>query len=377
MRDSSRRQYHVNLAIAYDVWRYWEITTDIGFLSEFGVEMLCENARFWASLAQYYAVDDRYDIRGVMGPDEFHDGYPGRAGEGIDNNSYVNVMAAWSLARALDAVAILGGKETNGLGKWKNVSDGEYDKWDHMSRRPRLIFLDNGILGQFERFQELAEFDWGDYRSRYGDIGRLDLILEAEGDSCNNYQVSKQADVLMLLYLFSADELTSLIARLGYPFDPGVIPDTVDYYLQRTSNGSTLSRVAHAWVLIRGNRPESWEMLVKAVSPDLSDVQGCATREGIHLGAMAGSVDILHRCYTGLEFRDNMMWLHPQLPHELGGLTFDIQYRGHWLQIACDHKKTSVLSSPGAGAPISISIDGTTYEIASGEAVTHRGQTLR
>jgi hypothetical protein len=33
---------------------------------------------------------------------------------------------------------------------------------------------------------------------RYGNIQRLDLILEAENDSANRYKVSKQADVLML-----------------------------------------------------------------------------------------------------------------------------------------------------------------------------------
>jgi trehalose/maltose hydrolase-like predicted phosphorylase len=41
----------------------------------------------------------------------------------------------------------------------------------------------------------------------YGNIGRLDLILESEGDTTNRYRVSKQADVLMLFYLISAETL--------------------------------------------------------------------------------------------------------------------------------------------------------------------------
>jgi hypothetical protein len=40
----------------------------------------------------------------------------------------------------------------------------------------------------------------------YGNIGRLDLILESEGDTTNRYRVSKQADVLMFFYLISAEE---------------------------------------------------------------------------------------------------------------------------------------------------------------------------
>ena len=56
---------------------------------------------------------------------------------------------------------------------------------------------------------------------RYGNIQRLDLILEAENDSANRYKLSKQADVLMLFYLFSAEELARSLARLGYAFDTG------------------------------------------------------------------------------------------------------------------------------------------------------------
>jgi trehalose/maltose hydrolase-like predicted phosphorylase len=68
-------------------------------------------------------------------------------------------------------------------------------------------FHDDGIISQFEGYDELEEFDWDGYREKYGDIHRLDRILEAEGDTPNRYKVSKQADVLMLFYLFSADEL--------------------------------------------------------------------------------------------------------------------------------------------------------------------------
>ncbi|MFJ6262824.1 HAD-IA family hydrolase [Rhodococcus erythropolis] len=371
MPDNSRRQHHVNLAVAYNVWRYWQTTTDLGFLTDFGAEILVDNARFWSSLAEYDADSDRYDIRGVMGPDEFHDGYPGHAGAGIDNNSYINIMTAWTLVRTLETIAIIGGANGSATGRRLRIADSELAHWEHISRRLRLTFLDNGILSQFENFQSLKELDWADYRARYGDIGRLDLILEAEGDSCVNYQATKQADVLMLLYLFPAEVLTELITRLGYSFDPMSIPRTVDYYVQRTSHGSTLSRVAHTWVLARGNRSQSWEMLTQALSTDLSDSQGGTTREGIHLGAMAGSIDILQRCYTGLDFHADTVWLHPQLPSELDSLAFDIYYRGHWLHITCTHTSTSVSSGHSSAAALALSIHDTVYELAADSVITH------
>ncbi|SDD38802.1 beta-phosphoglucomutase family hydrolase [Rhodococcus tukisamuensis] len=368
MPDNSARQFHVNLAVAYNVWHYWEVTADFGFLATFGAELLVENARFWSSLATYDADADRYDLCGVMGPDEFHDGYPDLPGRGIDNNTYVNVMTAWSLARVLDTSRILG--EDLGLWPKLGVTAAERGEWEHLSRRLRLEFLDNGILSQFRGYGDLDELDLDDYRARYGSIGRLDLLLEAEGDSCNRYKVSKQADVLMLLYLFTAEELTGLVTRLGYEFDPASIPDIVEYYLARTSHGSTLSRVSHAWVLARGNRRESWQMLRESLDSDLGDSAHDTTREGIHLGAMAGSVDILQRCYSGLDVRGDTLWLHPQLPAELSALEFDIRYRDHWLHVRCDHTTVTVSTSPSAAAPVRVNIHDETYLLTAGASVT-------
>lgn len=117
-------------------------------------------------------------------------------------------------------------------------------------------------------------------RATYGTLYRLDFLLEAEGDMPNRYKMSKQVDVLMLFDLFSADELRELFARLGYPFESAAIPRTIDYYLRRTSEGSTLSRVAHAWVLARSDRPASWDVFRRALRSDISDVQdGRALRD--------------------------------------------------------------------------------------------------
>ena len=42
----------------------------------FGAPMIIEIARFMANLATYNEALDRYEIKGVMGPDEYHDAYP-------------------------------------------------------------------------------------------------------------------------------------------------------------------------------------------------------------------------------------------------------------------------------------------------------------
>jgi alpha,alpha-trehalase len=56
-------------------------------------------------------------------------------------------------------------------------------------------------------------------------------------------------------------------------------------------------------------------------------VQGGTTPEGIHLGAMAGTVDLIQRCYLGIETRHNVLWLNFRLPNELRRLRLHIRYR--------------------------------------------------
>jgi trehalose/maltose hydrolase-like predicted phosphorylase len=103
--DPSHRQRHVGIAVAYTVWQYYGSTSDLEFLADYGAEMILEIARFWASIATYDPARNRYVIRGVMGPDEFHTGYPGGEETGIDNNAYTNVMglgccgARWTCSR--------------------------------------------------------------------------------------------------------------------------------------------------------------------------------------------------------------------------------------------------------------------------------------
>ncbi|NYE19708.1 glycoside hydrolase family 65 protein [Microbacterium immunditiarum] len=370
--DHSLLQFHVGLAVAYNTWHYFQVTGDMNFLASFGAELLVEIARFWSSRAEHDPRTGRHHLRGMMGPDEFHDGFPDRAGSGIDDNAYVAVMAAWLFSTVIRAHDTLGGDSNSDLWQRLGLEDEELIRWRMLSRTLYVPFLANGLLAQFEGYGDLEEFDFEGYRARYGDIGRLDLILAAEGDSPNRYKVSKQADVLMLFYLFSAEELSAIFERLGYDFDPQTIPDTIAYYLARTTHGSTLSRVVHAWVLARGDRRAAWELLREALGTDLRDIQGGTTREGIHLGAMAATADILQRCFTGLEVREDTIFLHPQLPEALKRLTCELRYRGHWLTLTVTHETVTLTSRAHAAPTIAVVIEGEALRLEGGATVRRR-----
>ncbi len=215
--DASARAHHVGLAVAYNAWQHYQVTGDRQFLIDYGAEMLVEIARFWVGLANFDDSRGRYTIRGIIGPDEFHSGYPGKEYDGIDNNAYTNVMAVWVILRAMDALDLLPLRDRLDLVGKIGLTPQERDRWDDVSRHMFVPFHDD-VISQFEGYSELAELDWEHYRQRYGNIQRLDRILEAENDSVNNYKASKQADALMLFYLLSSEELLGVFGRLGYHF---------------------------------------------------------------------------------------------------------------------------------------------------------------
>ncbi|GAA1810762.1 beta-phosphoglucomutase family hydrolase [Nesterenkonia flava] len=369
MPDNSHRQRHVSLAIAYSVLQYFEATQDYTFLSDYGGEMLVEISRFFVSMTTYDAEADRYDIEGVMGPDEYHDGYPDTPGSGLRNNAYTNVLAAWVLRHTARLVRELDSRD-DPLSEWLDIYEDELEKWDHIAQRLRLHFHQDGVISQFDGYEDLMEFDWEGYRAKYGNIGRLDLILQAEGDATNRYKLSKQADVLMLCYIFSASELIETLDYMGYDLTMEDFRKTVEYYLARSSHGSTLSRLVHGWVAARFDRAGSWNLFKEALEADLSDTQGGTTREGIHLGAMAGTVDMVIRCYGGVETRADALWLHPLLPDELPEVTFRMRYRNQPILVHINHEHVTLKLSEGSAEPIDVNVEGKPKTLTPGEVWT-------
>ena len=370
--DNSSLQRHVNAAIVYNVWKYYQATDDLQFLSNYGAEMVLEIAGFLASLATYDKEQERFEILGVMGPDEYSDGYPDVETPGINNNAYTNVMTVWVLCRALEVLELLSEERQRELCAQLGLGKDEIELWDRISRKMKVVFHDDGIISQYEGYGDLKEFDWRAYRKKYGDIRRLDRLLEAEGDSPNCYKASKQADVLMLFYLFSEEEVTELFERLGYPFPHGTVRKNVTYYTQRTSHGSSLSQVVNSSVLARLDRESSWKLFRQALESDIGDEPGGTTAEGIHLGAMAGTVDLVQRGYGGVELRADALYLDPCLPSNLKRVRFPVIYRGHRVDIDISGDKVTVRTSKSSAKPIKIVFCGKEHRFAAGNSKTFR-----
>jgi len=369
--DLSHNQRHVNAAIFFNIWHYYQATDDADFVREHGAEIMLEIARFWASIAHFNPERDRYEIHGVMGPDEFHEKYPGAAEGGLRNNAYTNVMVAWIADTAQRVLAMLPDSRRAALIDRLGLGDDEIAAWEGMSRKMFIPFHGDGIISQFEGYEDLEELDWEGYRAKHGNIQRLDRILRAEGEDPDDYKLAKQADTVMLFFLFGDDELKRLFERLGYPYPDDTRARNVDYYDERTSHGSTLSFIAHAAVLAGVDPESSWERFLAALESDIGDVQGGTTKEGIHLGVMCGTLDLIQRGYLGSRIRDGVLYFKPRLTDRLDGLAFPMQYRGTPLTVTLQTGELRVaVKGEGLSRPIRVGVGDDVRELCPGDEWT-------
>ena len=366
--DLSHNQRHVNAAIFYNIWSYYEVTEDIDFLRDYGAEMMLEIARFWASIASFNPDRDRYEIHGVMGPDEFHEKYPDAADGGLRNNAYTNVMVAWIAETAGKVLDLLPESRREALSDRLGLTDAEVACWDEMSDKMFVPFHDDGIISQFEGYEKLAELDWDAYRAKYGRIQRLDRILRSEGDDPDRYMLAKQADTVMLFYLFSEEQLRHLFEGLGYEYGADTARKTIAYYDARTSHGSTLSFITHAAVLASLDPESSWDRFIEALESDIGDVQGGTTKEGIHLGVMSGTLDLIQRGYVGSDIRDGILHFTPRLTDRLDGLSFPMQFRGTPIRVTlADGGLTVAVHTEGFSRPIRVAVGDEVRELRAGD----------
>ena len=366
--DHSHNQRHVNAAIFYNAWQYYQATDDLEFLRDYGAELMLEIARFWASLAHYNPEHERYEIHGVMGPDEFHERYPGAQDDGLRNNAYTNVMVAWIAETAPRVLDLLPASRRAALRARLGLTDDELRTWQDMSRRMFVPFHGEDVISQFEGYADLEELDWERYRAEHDNIQRLDRILKAEGDDPDRYQLTKQADAVMLFFLFPPDELRRLFEQLGYAHDSQMARRTVEYYDQRTSHGSTLSLITHAGVLAALDPESSWERFMAALESDMGDLQGGTTKEGIHMGVMSGTLDLLQRSYLGCSVLDGVLHFEPRLVDRLDGLVFSMQFRGTSIRISVKGVELTVLArAEGFRAPVRIAVGDQVRELGAGD----------
>jgi kojibiose phosphorylase len=302
-------EQHITADVAYAVWFYWQTTGDDDFMRDYGAELVLSTAAFWASRVEYDPEKGRYEIRGVMGPDEYH--------ERVDNNAFTNAMARWNIEAALEALNWLRRsypEKAEALEKVLGLREEELARWREVAQR-MYVPQDpaSGLIEQFEGFFDLKEVDLAELGPR---TRSLQAILGREG--VQKTQVLKQPDVLMLLYL------------LRDRYDERTVRANWDHYEPRTDHdfGSSLGPAIHAALACELGEPEgAYRHFMRAALVDLEDLRG-NTADGIHAASCGGVWQALVFGFAGVEFTPQEPVARPRLPAGWRRLSFKLRYRG-------------------------------------------------
>ncbi|MBN1652078.1 MAG: beta-phosphoglucomutase family hydrolase [Bacteroidales bacterium] len=327
--DYSSLQRHVSLAIAYDIWEYYNSTNDTSFMEEAGTEMFLEICRFWVSKAKKDERTGRYSIDQVMGPDEFHEHAKNSPNGGLKDNAYTNIMVSWILEKSKSILSGISCSIEEDILIKLGIKHEELLLWETISKKLNLLISEDGIIAQFDGYFELKELDWDAYREKYKNIYRMDRILKAEGKSADDYKLAKQADTLMTFYNLPEDEVNTILKRLNYELPSDYLSKNLHYYLNRTSHGSSLSRVVHGQLAqLIHDEALSWELYKEALGSDFVDIQGGTTGEGVHTGVMASTVMLAISTYAGVNLHGEMLEIDPRLPKHWTKIAFKITFKG-------------------------------------------------
>ncbi|AVH74064.1 beta-phosphoglucomutase [Nostoc sp. 'Lobaria pulmonaria (5183) cyanobiont'] len=309
------REIHINADIPYAVWNYWRATGDDDWMQSYGAETILDAAIFWGSRVEFNSEQERYEIRGVIGADEYH--------ELVHNNAFTNRMAQWHLEKAIAVYDWLAHKfpeRATELEQKLKLTPEERSHWQDIIAK-MLFFYDPSteLIEQCEGFFQFEDINLADYEPR---DRSMQPILGME--KTNKSQVLKQPDVLMLLYLMreSAD----------FPYNEKALQTNWDYYAPRTdiTYGSSLGPAVQAILASDlGKSTEAYKQFMQALMVDLEDNRG-NTSDGIH-GASAGGIwQAVIFGFGGIQLTENGPVANPHLPPGWTRLKFKLHWRGKW-----------------------------------------------
>ncbi|MEH1855624.1 MAG: beta-phosphoglucomutase [Nostoc sp.] len=306
------REIHLSADIAYAIWQYWQVTGDDTWLRDYGAEIILDTARFWMSRLEWHEKQQRYELCGVIGADEYH--------EQVNNNAFTNRMVQWHLEKAVAVYAWLQHTFPNQaitlverlqltpelLLRWQTAIAQIYIPKDTAT----------GLIEQFEGFFQLKDINLSDYEPR---DRSMQAVLGI--DETNQRQVLKQPDVLMLLYLMRDVQAVS----------DDVLQKNWDYYAPRTdiTYGSSLTPAIHAILAARLGAADAYQQFMQAAMVDLDDNRGNTT-DGIHAASAGGVWQAVVFGFGGIQLQDNGPAATPHLPPNWTRLKFKLHWHGTW-----------------------------------------------
>ncbi|GAA0469805.1 glycoside hydrolase family 65 protein [Alkalibacillus silvisoli] len=335
-------EQHITADIAFSVNQYYEVTHDEQFLNDYGYEMVFESANFWASRYEWNEAKNRYEIHNVIGPDEYK--------EHVNNNAHTNYLSYFNLKLAIKYYEYLSEQSENVFDQLDQTFNlkANYEDWKEKAEH---IFLpapreEDEVIPQDDTYLSLKEIDLDKYKKQ---TQPRTIYKDYNQPQINKLQVTKQADVLVLLYLL---EQTFLKADLG--FNDLLKRANFDYYEPRTLHDSSLSLSTHAIVASDFEMMDmAYHMFRRASEIDLGTNMK-SSKEGIHAASIAGIWSIAVFGFAGVRLTPGGLSINPTLPKQWNSMTFNIDWQGEQLRFEIDQDNCKISKDSMTELPITI-----------------------
>ncbi len=323
------KQVHISAAVVWAIRRYVEHTGDEALLSEGGIRVILECARFYWSLLVKPLPQKLYELHDVIGPDEYH--------ERVNNNAYTNYMAMFTFDTALEFSAQMQNKHP---AAWKLVSqDTEAQTLlANIQDAKEHLYLPgpgpDGVIEQFDGYFKLENADLNTVRARIKDPREY---WGGGSGVASDTQIIKQADVVTMLELFHEQ------------YDKQILRANWLYYEPRTEHGSSLSACMYALLACRFARPDlAYPFFMKSATAEIKgggkQWAGLVYIGGTHPAAAGGAWKTLAQGFGGVHLTaGGEVALTPCLPEHWQRLTFRFVHGGRLLCADITREKAKII----------------------------------
>jgi len=325
-------EQHVTSDVAYGTWLYYTITKDKNYMNQYGYELILDTAKFWASRLEFSQEDGLYHINDVVGPDEYK--------EHVDDNAFTNYMAYWNIEKAIEYYELLRveNPELSNTLKIKLDLERIYLQWKEKKDKiylPKPRKEDN-VIPQDKTYLTLKTIDLVKYKNQEHVGGILrDYSLE----QVVHMQVSKQADIMMLFFLF--ENL----------FPEDVKKANWNYYEPKTLHDSSLSLSTHSVLACDMKDVDmAYSLFEKASCIDLGQYMKSSDM-GIHAASFGGIWQCVVYGFGGIRMINDKLRINPMLPKEWKSLQYTVIWQGDKLQIKVEKEKLYIKNITGNKNP--------------------------
>jgi len=340
-------EQHITSDISFAIWQFYQITGDEDFMDKYGYEILFDTGIFWASRLQWNVDKKQYHINEVIGPDEYK--------EHVNNDAFTNYTAYWCIENAIYFYHLLKTSKHEIFSRLSSKLNLESEIKELEEKLP-LIYLpqpnENNIIPQDDTYLTLKDIDLTKYKNQEH-VGSI--FLDYSLSQVGKMQVSKQASVVMLMYL------------LEHKFSPEIKLANYKYYEARTLHDSSLSLSTHSILASDlGDRDLSYNLYQKAANIDLGKNMK-SSDHGIHGASLGGVWQIIVCGFGGIRMVGGKLRIEPKLPGEITQMIYPFYWKGNLLEVTVNHNSLLIINK--GTEPVSFTNSGKNYRVDSNSEI--------